>query len=94
MSRGERDWDGRSPEMIQTISRNVWQDPTSLPHIIINLAQPTMVVEGRLDDDMVLDQYPGFDLSISDLCHALKTKLAKTRDSRCAYTAAHNLLFQ
>jgi len=48
--------------------------------------RPVMVVEGRPDGGMVLDQYPGFDLSISELCHALKLKLAQTRDSRYAYT--------
>ena len=65
--------------------------PTS-PHTVINPVQLAMVVEGRPDDGTVLDQYPGFDLSISELCHALKIKLAQTRDSRYAYAAVGHLL--
>jgi len=52
-----------------------------------------MAVEGRPDSGMALDQYPGFDLSISELCHALKTKLAQTGNSRYAHTTERHVLF-
>ena len=58
------------------------KDPASPPRTVINPVQLTMVVEERSDGGMDLDQYPGFDLSISELCHALKFKLAQTRDWR------------
>ena len=51
-----------------------------------------MVADRRLDDDTVLDQYPGFDLSISELCHALKIKLTQTKDSRYVQTTTQPLL--
>ena len=55
---------------------------------------PVMVVEGRTEGDIVLDHYPGFNLSIPELCHALKTKLAQTRDSRYAHRRVWPLFSQ
>ena len=55
--------------------------------------QPAMGMEGMPDGGMDLDQYPGFDLSIPELCHALKIKLSRTRDSRYAYATARPSLF-
>ena len=43
---------------------------------------PAAVVEERFNDSMDSYQYPGSDLSISKLCHALRIKLVQTRDSR------------
>jgi len=67
---------------------------TSPPRTVINgQPHPAMAAEGGRDDRTTLGQYPGFDLSISELCHALKTKLAQAWDSRYAYiTAARHLL--
>ena len=69
------------------------KDPASPPRTIINSVQPAMAVEERPDDSLDADQCPGFDLSISEICHALKIKLAQTRDSRYACTATRPLLF-
>ena len=51
---------------------------------IINPVQLAMAVEERANDGMDSDQYPGSDLSISELFYALKVKLAQTTDSRYA----------
>jgi hypothetical protein len=46
---------------------------------------PAVETKGKLDDRIVLDQGSGSDLSISELCLTLKTKLAEAMDSsRCA----------
>lgn len=50
--------------------------PSAHPRTIIN---PAMSMEEK---DNVLGHEPGSNLSISELCHALKIKLAQTRDSR------------
>jgi len=88
------DWDRRFANENQ--KRSQWQasdfhfgkDPTSPPHTVTNPVHPVMVMEGRADGGTALDQCPGFGLSISELCHALKAKLAQTRDSRYAYITA------
>jgi len=64
------------------------KDLASPPRTVINSFQPTMAVEERPDDGMDLDQYPGFKLSVSELCHALNIKLAQTRGSRYVYATA------
>jgi len=85
-------------------ARWVWGTPPRWPghtqegsnvsaRTIINPAQSAMAMEGKPDGDMVLGRYPGVALSISELCHALKIKLAQARDSRYAYTPTRRLLF-
>ena len=39
---------------------------------------PAMALEGQHDDDTVLDQHPGSDLSISEVHNALEANVAKT----------------
>jgi len=67
---------------------------TSPPRTVINgQPHPAMAAEGGRDDRTTLGQYPGFDLPISELCHALKTKLAQAWDSRYAYITATRTCF-
>ena len=53
---------------------------------------PIMAVGGRFDDNAVPDHYPGSNLSISELCHALELKLAQTNDTGYAYSTTRHLL--
>jgi len=78
LRRGQGDRIGLVPDLTARLSPPSHHQPV----------QPVMVVGERPDDGMILDQYPGFDLSISELCHALKTKLSQERDSRCVLTIA------
>ena len=44
-----------------------------------------MTTEGEHSKGAVLNEYPGSELSISELSYALKIKLAQGRDSRCEH---------
>lgn len=47
-----------------------------------------MTVQGKHSTDTVLDpKYPGSDLSIPELCYALKTKLVQADDPRYEHNA-------
>jgi len=75
--------------------RNASRSPGSFSDAYHHQSRPSaMAVEEWLDCDMDSNQYSGIDLSISGLCHALKTKLAQTRDSRYAYNATRPSSFQ
>ena len=46
-----------------------------------------MTADGKHSEIPLPDQYPGSDLSISELSYALKTKFAQGGDSRYEYNA-------
>jgi len=71
------------------------KDLAPSPRTVINPVQPVMAVEEKPDGGMAWDQYPGSNLSISELCHALKIKLSQTRDPRYGHaTAQRAIAFQ
>ena len=96
----ERDCDERFADTRSVVDRGASgsdtfrfrKDLTSPYIIMVNPTQPIMTIEGTPDGGVVLDHYPGFELSISELCRALKRKLAQTRDSRYVRTSAHRSL--
>lgn len=69
--------------------------PISSPGTVTSPAYRLLPLAMGVGDDAstTFDQYPGSNLSISQLCHALKAKLAQAKDSRYANIIAP-LLFQ
>lgn len=50
-----------------------------------------MAVEGKDDGGVVPSQYPGSNLSVSELCHALRMKIAQTRDPEYVHSSPSDL---
>ena len=66
-------------------------EPSSTPNQKNISISPVMAAEASHGGDTVLSHFPGSDLSISELCYALTTKLAQASDPRYVHNT-HILL--